>query len=173
LLNALTVRVAASAAAAALCVVAAIIAPTAASAHDYDVGSLHISHPWVRVAPPGAPTAAGYLTITNHGATAERLLGGTAPGFGPIEVHVMSMTGQIMRMRPMVGGLEIGPGQTVALTPGGDRHLMLIGPKRTLKAGDQIPATLNFEKAGAVKVSFVIQDLGGRMTPPMQPMGMH
>ncbi|HEX4180820.1 MAG TPA: copper chaperone PCu(A)C [Caulobacteraceae bacterium] len=151
----------------------AMLCTAVASARDYDAGRLHIAHPWIRVAPPGAPTAAGYLTITNHGATPDRLLGGTAAGVGPIEVHEMSMTGQIMRMRPVTGGLLIAPGQTVALTPGGDRHLMLIGPKRPLKAGDQLPAILRFEKAGEVKVTFAVQDLGGRMTPPMQPMGMH
>jgi len=144
-----------------------------ASAQDYAVGPLHIGHPWLRATPPGAPTAAGYLTITNHGQVSDHLLGGDAPGLGPIEVHVMSMTGQVMRMRPVAGGLEIKPGQTVALTPGGDHHLMLIGPKRTLKAGDQAPAVLRFEKAGSVRVTFVVQDLGERMTPPMQPMGMH
>jgi copper(I)-binding protein len=165
--HALLTRIAAGAAVAALCA-------GVASAHDYDVGPLHIGHPWLRVTPPGAPTAAGYLTITNHGHVADHLLGGDAPGLGPIEIHVMSMTGQVMRMRPIPGGMEIKPGQTIALTPGGDHHLMLIGPKRTLKAGDQAPAALRFEKAGTVKVTFVVQDVDGRATPPMKPMtGMH
>lgn len=150
----------------------ALIAP-AAFAHAYDAGPLHISHPWVRATPPSAPTAAGYLTITNHGAAPEHLLGGTAPGIGPIEIHQMSMTGQIMRMRPMPGGLEIGPGQTVVLSPGGDRHLMLIGPRHALKAGDQIPATLQFQKAGPVKIVFAVQDMNARTTPPMHPMEKH
>jgi copper(I)-binding protein len=145
----------------------------AAFAHDYDAGPLHIGHPWVRATPPGAPTAAGYLTITNHGASAEHLLGGTAADIGAIEIHEMSMSGQIMRMRPMLGGLAIGPGQTVVLTPGGDRHLMLIGPKHALKAGEQIPATLRFEKDGPVKVVFLVRDVTGPATPPIHPMAMH
>ena len=153
--------------------IAAMLCTAQASARDYDSGSLHIAHPWVRATPPGAPTAAGYLTITNRGASPDHLLGGDAPGIGPIEIHQMSMTGQIMRMRPIVGGMLVGPGQTVALTPGGERHLMLIGPKRTLKAGDRVPATLRFEKAGEVKVTFMVEDLNGRLTPPMQPMAMH
>jgi hypothetical protein len=149
------------------------LAATAAFARDYDAGSLHISNPWVRATPPDAPTAAGYLTITNHGATPEHLLGGTAPGIGPIEIHEMSMTGQIMRMRPIPDGLAVGPGQTVVLTPGGDRHLMLIGPKHALKVGEQIPATLRFEKVGPVKVVFAVQDMNARTTPPMHPMEKH
>jgi len=152
-------------------VVALALAP-AVRAQDYDVGALHISQPWVRSAPPGAPTQAGYLTITNHGAAVEHLLGGTSPDFAAIEVHEMSMTGQIMRMRPIKGGLAIGPGQSVALSPGGERHLMLIGPKRAFKAGDRVPATLRFEKAGWVKISFVVRDQGGRTMPPMHPMRM-
>ena len=154
-----------------LCAAAASAAPL--GAHDHDAGAIRITHPWVRATPPGAPTAAGYLTITNRGAIPDHLLGGSAPGVGSIEIHQMSMTGQIMRMRPIAGGMPIGPGQTVALTPGGERHLMLIGPKHTLKAGDRVPATLRFEKAGDVKVTFVVEDLNGRITPPMQPMAMH
>jgi hypothetical protein len=84
----------------------------------------------------------------------------------------MSITGQIMRMRPVAGGLAIDPGQTVVLTAGGDRHLMFIGPRRAFKSGDRIAATLRFEKAGPVNVTFLVHDLAGRITPPMHPMRM-
>jgi copper(I)-binding protein len=73
-----------------------------------------------------------------------------------LEVHEMTMTGGVMRMRPLSGGLAIPPGQTVALAPGG-YHLMLIGPKRPFRLGAQVPATLRFAKAGPVKVTFVVQ----------------
>jgi len=145
------------------------IGATAASAQDYTAGALVISHPWVRSTPPGAPTAAGYLTITNHGASPDRLLGGSSPEVGSIELHEMSMTGNIMRMRPIAGGLVIAPGQSVVLTSGGDRHLMLVGPKHPLKSGDRVPAILRFEKAGSVSVTFMVRDVG---IPMKQPMAM-
>lgn len=146
----------------------------AAQAHDYDLGPLHIDHPWVAAPPPGAPTAAGYLSITNHGRAADRLVAIVSPEVRDIQVHQMSMTGQIMRMRPVAGGLAIAPGQTISMAPGGDHHFMLTGAPHPLKLGQRIPATLRFEKAGAIKVEFVVQDPNGRQTPPMHPMaGMH
>ena len=39
--------------------------------------------------------------------------------------------------------------------------MMLIGLKAPLKAGDKVPMTLRFEKAGEVKVEFPVGRLGG------------
>ena len=38
------------------------------------IGDLTITQAWSRATPPGAATAAGYLTITNHGTTNDRLV---------------------------------------------------------------------------------------------------
>jgi copper(I)-binding protein len=153
-------------------IVAGLIAiPGAVAAHDYSVGGLKIGHLWSRPNPPGAPTAAGYLTITNTGRQADVLLGGASPVASKIEVHQMTMAGGIMRMRPVPGGLPIPPGQTVRLQPDG-YHLMLIGPKRPFKVGDHIPATLRFQRAGAVNVEFEVQAAAPGGGQPMS-MGMH
>jgi len=136
--------------------VALLSVAAAAAAHEYTLGALKIGHPWSLPTPPGAPTAAGYLTITNNGAKPDRLLGGETPMAAKIEIHSMSMTGNIMRMREVAGGLAIAPGQTVKFDPS-DYHLMLIGPKRPFKVGDHIPATLRFAGAGEVKVEFYVQ----------------
>ena len=135
-----------------------LVLPHGAWARDYDVGALHIGHPWIRATPNAAPTAAGYLTVTNHGGAADRLLGGSSPLAQTIEPHTMSMTGGVMRMRLAEGGLEVAPGATLTLGPGGD-HLMLVGPKRPLRVGEHVPATLRFALAGAVKVDFVVEAL--------------
>ena len=133
-----------------------LTAPAAALAHSYDAGALHIGHPWVKAPPNAAPAAAGYLTVTNHGKTADRLLGAASPEAKAVEPHSMSMAGGVMRMRALPDGWEIAPGATLTLGPGGD-HLMLIGPKKPFKTGDHIPATLRFAHAGTVKVDFVVQ----------------
>jgi periplasmic copper chaperone A len=140
-----------------LAVSLALSAVGQASAHAYDAGPLHIDRPWIRTPPPGAPTAAGYLTIVNHGRMAERLLGGVSAEVQAIEPHAMSMNGGVMRMRALSGGFAIAPGASLTLAPGGD-HLMLVAPRRPLKAGDRVAATLNFAHAGPVKVEFVVQD---------------
>jgi copper(I)-binding protein len=128
-----------------------------AAAHSYTLGSLKIGHPWSRPTPPGAPTAAGYLVITNTGNLPERLIAATSPAAGALEIHHVSTAGGVMRMRPIAGGLLVPPGGTVTLSPGGD-HLMFIGPKRPFKIGDHIPATLTFEHAGSVKVEFYVEE---------------
>ena len=114
-----------------------------------------ISGARIRVPPPGAATAAGYATITNTSDAPDRLIGGSTQAAARLELHEMSMTGGVMRMRPIVGGLAIGPRQTVALAEGG-RHFMLVSPRRRLKAGDRVPATLRFQTVGAVPVTFKV-----------------
>jgi hypothetical protein len=134
----------------------AMVVPAVAFAHGYVLGALKIGHPWARPTPPGAPTAAGYLTITNTGAAPDRLLGGSSAMAAGMELHQMSMAGGVMRMRLLTDGLTIPPGATVRLEPGG-YHLMMVGPKTMFKIGDHIPATLNFARAGAIKVEFYVQ----------------
>ena len=88
-----------------------------ALAHDYSVGALKIGHPWARPTPTGAIAGAGYLTVTNTGKAPDRLLGGSTPVSDKLEVHEMSMTGGVMRMRPVEGGLTIAPGQSASTIP--------------------------------------------------------
>jgi hypothetical protein len=139
---------------------ALLAAPHVAASAGYDVGALHISDPWIRATPNAAPTAAGYLIVTNRGRTEDRLLGGATPLAQALEPHTMSMAGGVMRMRLAESGFLVPPGATLTLAPGGN-HLMLIGPRRPFKAGDRVPATLRFARAGQVKVTFEVRsDLG-------------
>lgn len=123
------------------------------------IGDLTVTAPWARATPRGAKVGGGYLKITNNGAAPDRLLGGTASVAGRIEVHEMSMTDGVMRMRPLTGGLEIKPGASVDLAPGG-YHLMLMDLKQQLREGETLAATLRFEKAGTVEVTFRIGGIG-------------
>src|SRR5258708_3097044 len=98
---------------------AALLAAVAMAAHgqDYKSGSLQISQPWARATPPSAPTGAGFMTITNKGATPDRLIAVRSPTSGKVEIHEMKMDGNVMRMRELEKGLEIPPGGTVELKP--------------------------------------------------------
>ncbi|MGC3962005.1 MAG: copper chaperone PCu(A)C [Rhodocyclaceae bacterium] len=133
---------------------AATVFVTTASAHSFDLGAIHIGHPWARETVPGQPTAGAYLTIENKGA-ADRLVSVSTPAATSAEVHSMSMEGTTMRMRKL-DTLDVPSGKTVMLTPGGF-HLMLFGLKAPLKNGDRIPLTLRFEKAGEVTVTVNVQ----------------
>lgn len=118
--------------------------------------TLSVDNAWSRPTPPGAPTAVGYLTLTNHGHAPDRLIGEDSPAAGAVSLHQMSMDGGIMRMRPVTGGLAIAPGASVSLDPNGD-HLMFEGLKRPFKSGDQVPVMLHFQHAGAVRVMMAVR----------------
>lgn len=141
---------------------------TAAAGPTYKVGKLVVTAPWVRATPKGAPVGGGYLKITNTGSEPDRLVGGSLEGAARFEVHEMTMDKGIMRMRRMAKGLEIKPGQTVALKPGG-YHLMFIGLKQQLEQGDAVKGTLQFEKAGRLDVTYQV----GAIAASTAPMDMH
>ena len=119
-------------------------------------GDITVSAAWSRATPIDAPTAVGYLTVSNHGEKPDRLLSADSPVAGQVSLHQMSMTGGVMRMRPMVGGLEIAPGATISLNPNGD-HLMFEGLKRPFRPGELVPIVLHFQHAGAVRVGVTVR----------------
>ena len=135
------------------------VLPRAAFATDYKLGALEIDQPWSRATPPTAPTAGGFLTITNRGTAPDRLVAARTAAAGQAQIHQMKMEGDVMRMRELENGLEIPPGATVKLAPGG-YHLMLMQLKAPLKAGERVPVTLVFEKAGSIDVELDVQAMG-------------
>jgi copper(I)-binding protein len=131
----------------------------AAHAADYNVGSIEITEPWARATPKGASSAAAYLTITNSGTAPDRVSCTSSDVSGQCQIHTMTMDNGVMKMRPVEGGLEIKPGETVTLKPGG-YHLMLVDIKHPLEAGKVATATLQLEKAGTIKVDFPVVPIG-------------
>ncbi|HMQ30799.1 MAG TPA: copper chaperone PCu(A)C [Chloroflexaceae bacterium] len=142
-------------------------------------GSLTIRDPWLRPASPDAPastampdatpapagghgmapmvTTGAYMTIANGGAEPDALLGVTAPpGLAEaVELHTVIEEGGMMRMRP-VEQIEVPANGEVALKPGGF-HIMFIGVRRELRAGDTVALSLEFARAGAVEVTAVVR----------------
>ena len=130
-------------------------------AEEVKAGDLVITQAWSRATPGGAKIGGGYLTIENKGSAPDRLIGGSADVASKIQVHEMAMKNGVMTMRPLDNGLIIEPGKTVKLAPGG-YHLMLFDLKSPLKQGDKVPVTLEFEKAGKVKLSFDVRGVGAQ-----------
>ena len=126
---------------------------------DYEIGPIHITQPWARATPKAASTGAAYLTVTNGGTAADRLSCVASDVSATCQIHRMSMDNGVMKMRPVEGGLEIPPGETITLKPSG-LHLMLVDLKHALETGKTVEATLRFEKAGTVKVEFPIAGIG-------------
>jgi copper(I)-binding protein len=145
-------------------IIAAVLAAWAVlptQAEDVTIGGLKISAPWARATPKGASVGGGYMKITNTGTAPDRLVGGSTDISRSFELHEMKMDGGVMKMRPVAGGLEIKPGQTVTLDPSG-YHVMFVGLKDQLKQGDHFKATLQFAQAGKVDVDFTVEGIGAK-----------
>ena len=134
---------------------AVIVAP--AAAHEFKAGGLTLKHPWTRAT--AGKVGAGFVEIVNGGKAADRLLSATSTAAEKVEIHTMTMDGGIMRMRPLPDGIAAPAGATTSLKPGGN-HIMLIGLKAPLVEGKLVPLTLNFAKAGPVKVELKVEAAG-------------
>ena len=130
-------------------------------------GTIKITAPWTRATPAGAKVAGGFLSITNTGSAPDRLTGGSMSMAGKFEVHEMSMNDGVMKMRALDNGLEIRPGETIELKPGG-YHLMFIDLKAAVKEGDKLEGTLVFERAGTIVLQFDATAMGAMPTGHMK-----
>jgi len=130
------------------------LAALAAHAHTFKLGAIEIGHPYARATAPGQPAGGGYLSLSNAGAN-DRLLSASAEVSKAVELHTMTMEGDVMRMR-QVEAIELPAGKKVELKPGG-LHIMFIGLKAPLKLGDKFPLKLKFEKAGEVTVEVNVE----------------
>jgi periplasmic copper chaperone A len=107
---------------------------------------------------PTAKTGAVYISAATVGDEIDRLVSITTPAASSAQVHETIMEGDVMKMRPLVGGWELVPGRIYAMEPG-KTHIMLTGLKAPLKKGDVVVLELVFEKAGVVKVDVPVGDV--------------
>lgn len=133
----------------------------AAANVEVKAGDLVIAAPVIKATPPNAPVSGGYMNISNSGTAGDRLVSGSADFAGKVEIHEMAMEGDVMKMRPVKGGLEIPAGGSVELKPGGF-HVMFVGLKEQMKPGEKRKAKLVFEKAGEVELEFDVMDVKAR-----------
>jgi periplasmic copper chaperone A len=117
---------------------------------------IKVKNAWIALPPRGLNSAAAYMDIINGGDQTDHLLGVSCTCSAKAELHEMSVTGGIMRMRPVTGGLEIRPAGEARLAPQG-QHLMLMGLKQPLRPGEPVPLTLRFEHAGKVTAEALVQ----------------
>lgn len=120
---------------------------------------IRVENAWARpasVGMGGKVTSAAYMTLINKGGAADRLVGVMTDVAEAAELHQSVMEGDVMKMVPVQGGIEIPAGGQVELKPGG-YHIMLIGVKRDLKPGDRFTLRLRFEKSGERQVDVVVK----------------
>jgi hypothetical protein len=141
--------------------------PIAAMAQP--AGKIRVDAPWARAS--AGTTGAAYFTVRNDGDAPDKLVGVSTPAAGKAELHMMSMDGNVMKMRG-VDEVAVAPHGTAELKPGG-MHVMLMELKAPLKQGETFPLTLKFEKAGNVSVTVAVQGMGAMGPAPMEHMDHH
>lgn len=112
------------------------------SCSDSSDSAIQLHDPWLREAPPGATAMAGYLVIHNHSDSDISLNSASSSDFDRIEFHQSVEEGGVYKMIPHTN-LNIPADGELVLQPG-SYHLMMMNPKRTLTAGDEVTMTLQF-----------------------------
>lgn len=119
-----------------------------------DMGVM-VEGPWVREAPPSAPALGAFMVLHNHGAKPLVLVGAECEVAAEVQLHRTVMEGGMARMIrqesieiPANGSLEFKPG---------DYHLMLMKPKRALKAGERVEITLKFKDGSSQAATFEVR----------------
>ena len=133
--------------------------------------TVRVDSAWARPTVAGQRAGGGYVRIENRAATADRLISARSPAAERVEIHAMSMEGDVMRMR-QIDGIDLPAGRAVELKPGG-LHLMFMELKAPLQAGTRFPLTLRFEKAGELAVTVAVETPGAPASVPRPDAHRH
>jgi copper(I)-binding protein len=112
-------------------------------------GEVTVSDAWVRATAPGQDNGSLQFSITSQ--KEARLVGASTPAAAKAELHAMSHENGMMKMRA-VDAISLPAGKVIDLAASG-KHVMLIGLKQPLRAGDSVPFTLSVEYADNSKVT--------------------
>ena len=143
----------------------------ALAADPIKVGALEITGPFTRATLPGAQVGAGFMTITNTGSDADRLVSGVSAASKTVQIHEMAVVDGVMKMQELKDGLEIPAGGSVELKPGG-YPVMFIDITAPFVEGSTVTVTLNFAKAGSVDVPLTVEAADAKTMGDMGNMDM-
>ena len=139
----------------AILVVVVALAPLLSGCAAPGPEGMDVREAWARPATQGG-NGAVYFTIENQSSESEEMIGVTSDIAEAEEIHESRMNGDVMEMHHLES-VPLEPGAEVKFEPGG-LHVMLIGLKQDLQAGDEIEITLHFKKHPDLPVSVPIQD---------------
>jgi periplasmic copper chaperone A len=118
-------------------------------------GELTVTNAWSRETPPGVTVGVVYFTLKNGTTKSDRLLRISSPVASKVQVHRTEILDGIARMRE-VAVLHVDAGQALEFAPNG-MHVMLMGLKQQLVAGQTFRLELLFEVAGPRTASVVVK----------------
>ena len=113
-----------------------------------------IQQAWIRSAPPGAQTLAGYLVLKNACKASIKVVDVESKDFAMPMIHRSVVANGVSKMRDP-GILEIKSGASLKFEAGG-LHLMLMQPLRTLKEGDKAGVRLVLADGRKVYAEFPV-----------------
>ena len=119
-----------------------------------------VKDPWARATVAQQKASGAFMQLQS--AKGGKLVSASSPVAGVVEIHEMTMDGNVMKMRA-VPSLDLPAGKPVELKPGGF-HVMLMDLKKPLNAGDTVPITLVVESAGqreTVEVKAAVRPMSG------------
>ena len=138
---------------------AALLAACAPQATPSDI---RLTSATLRAAAPGATTTVAYVALANRGGSDDRLVGAAMSGAGSASLHTSSITGGVMRMRPLAD-LPISAGGEVAMTQGSGAHIMVEGLTVPLREGDRATLTLRFAHAKPIRTTLTATAVASAM----------
>jgi copper(I)-binding protein len=119
---------------------------------------MHVVGAWARPAAAGTPNSAVYGLLLNLTESDDTLISVNTEISEVAELHEMTMgDGDVMRMRPIEGGIPVPAGGTALLQSGG-LHVMLIGLTQELETDATMTLTLTFEESGEIELTVPIQE---------------
>ncbi len=135
-----------------LLILSAVLATAACSppaGTEADLAVVNVTGAICRPTPVGRQVTGCYLTLT--ASRTDTLMAAESSASALAQVHQTSMENNMMVMYEAKAGIPLPAGEAVSLAPGGT-HIMLLGVKEPLAAGDTVPLTLTFASASPGEV---------------------
>ena len=131
-----------------------ISALTFAAAASEEAG-VSVRDAWVRESPPGVAMMAGYMALRNNTSRSHVLVAARSSDFETVTIH-RTIAKDGMAGMVHASQIELTPNASLIFAPGG-YHLMLMNPKRTLRAGDPVVINLEFRGGLVLPVAFEVR----------------
>ena len=130
----------------------AVLVALAAAAEDAGISARDA---WVRETPPGTAMTAGYMVLQNKTSRPQVLVAARSSSFEAVTIH-RTVARQGMTGMEHTPKIELLPNESLFFAPGG-YHLMLLNPKRILRAGDRVDIQLEFRGGLVLPVAYEVR----------------
>ncbi|MDA0701674.1 MAG: copper chaperone PCu(A)C [Proteobacteria bacterium] len=122
---------------------------------DDNAQGIKVVDVWANASLAGTTNGAAFITLSNRGDKADRIVGVESPVAAKAELHTHMMDDGVAKMRP-AAAVDLPAGETAIMEPGG-LHVMLLGLTEPLKEGESFPLTLILERSGPIQVEVIVK----------------